>query len=91
MNTISLNNLWVYLQGLTLTANNKKWLADHLYESARSEDASLLVDKSNWPKLTKEDLVISPEVMALVEDFEPTPADVNLDQMRLDYLMEKYG
>ena len=38
MNAISLNNLWSYLQGLTLTASNKKWLADHLYESARIEE-----------------------------------------------------
>ncbi len=37
MNSISLNNLWSYLQSLTLTANNKKWLADHLYEAAREE------------------------------------------------------
>ncbi len=37
MNAISLNNLWSYLQGLTLTANNKKWLADHLYEAAKVE------------------------------------------------------
>lgn len=35
MNAISLNNLWTYLQGLTLTASNKRWLADHLYESAK--------------------------------------------------------
>jgi hypothetical protein len=38
MNTVSLNNLWTYLQGLTLTASNKKWLADHLYESVRNEE-----------------------------------------------------
>ena len=39
MNAVSLNNLWVYLQGLTLTADNKRWIADHLYEQARQEDA----------------------------------------------------
>lgn len=38
MNTVSLNNLWTYLQGLTLTASDKKWLADHLYESVRNEE-----------------------------------------------------
>lgn len=37
MNAVSLNNLWSYLQGLTLTASNKRWLADNLYESAKSE------------------------------------------------------
>lgn len=37
MNVISLNNLWTYLQGLSLTASNKKWLAKHLYEAAKKE------------------------------------------------------
>ena len=40
MNTVSLNNLWSYLQGLTLTASNKRWLADHLYESAKNGGTS---------------------------------------------------
>ncbi len=37
MNALSLNHLWSYLQGLALTASNKKWLAEHLYESAEAE------------------------------------------------------
>lgn len=41
MNAVSLNNLWVYLQGLTLTADNKRWIADHLYEQARQEESVL--------------------------------------------------
>ena len=39
MNTLSLNNLWSYLQGLALTASNKKWLAQHLYESVETKSA----------------------------------------------------
>lgn len=39
MNAVALNNLWVYLQGLTLTSDNKRWIADHLYEQARQEEA----------------------------------------------------
>ena len=41
MNAVSLNNLWLYLQGLTLTADNKRWIADHLYEEARQEEEAL--------------------------------------------------
>lgn len=37
MNTISLNSLWSYLQSLALTPDNKKWLAEHLYESVKEE------------------------------------------------------
>ncbi len=33
MNAVSLNNLWTYIQGLSLTASNRKWLAEKLIES----------------------------------------------------------
>ena len=32
MNAVSMNNLWTYLQGLSLTASNRKWLAERLIE-----------------------------------------------------------
>ena len=32
MNTVSMNNLWTYIQGLSLTASNRKWLAEKLIE-----------------------------------------------------------
>ena len=34
MNAISLNNLWSYLQGLSLTASNQRWLAERLIEAS---------------------------------------------------------
>ncbi len=37
MNAIALNNLWTYLKGLGLTASNREWLAEHLYESLHEE------------------------------------------------------
>ena len=45
----------------------------------------------SWPKLSKADLVISPEVMALVEGVEPLPEDFDVNKVRLEYLMKKYG
>ncbi|MBQ7420181.1 MAG: surface protein [Prevotella sp.] len=30
MNAVSMNNLWTYIQGLSLTASNRKWLAERL-------------------------------------------------------------
>ncbi len=41
MNATSMNNLWSYLSGLSLTVQNKRWLSDKLIESARSADSSL--------------------------------------------------
>ncbi len=32
MNAVAMNNLLNYLQGLSLTASNRKWLADKLIE-----------------------------------------------------------
>jgi hypothetical protein len=37
MNAVSLNNLWTYIQGLSLTASNRKWLAEKLIESEKKE------------------------------------------------------
>lgn len=34
MNAISMNNLWLYLQSLSLSANNKRWLGERLIDSA---------------------------------------------------------
>ena len=36
MNAVSMNNLWSYLQGLSLTASNRKWLAERLIEVDRT-------------------------------------------------------
>ena len=36
MNTASLNNLWSYLQGLSLSASNKRWLGERLIEASNA-------------------------------------------------------
>ncbi|MBO4719829.1 MAG: hypothetical protein J5658_08160 [Prevotella sp.] len=40
MNAVSLNNLWSYLQGLSLTASNRKWLAEKLIAPVEEEAAT---------------------------------------------------
>ena len=40
MNAVSLNNLWNYLQGLSLTASNQRWLGERLIEASTSHDVS---------------------------------------------------
>lgn len=108
MNTVSLNNLWSYLQGLTLTASNKRWLADHLYESAKLEERPMTHEEklaeaarirkekekelwANIPKISKEELVPSQEILDIVKDVEPMPDDVDIEKIKYDYLMKKYG
>jgi hypothetical protein len=36
MNAISLNNLWIYLQGLSLSASNQRWLGERLIEASKA-------------------------------------------------------
>lgn len=38
MNAVSMNNLWNYLQGLSLTASNRKWLAERLVEAEQKSE-----------------------------------------------------
>ena len=40
MNAVSMNNLWSYLQGLSLTASNRKWLAEKLIEPIEDKTAT---------------------------------------------------
>ena len=39
MNTVSLNHLWGYLQGLSLTASNQRWLGERLIEASTTAKA----------------------------------------------------
>ena len=39
MNAVSMNNLWSYLQGLSLTARNRRWLAERLTEPLQNDAA----------------------------------------------------
>lgn len=34
MTTLAINKLWSFLQSLSMTANNERWLAERLLESA---------------------------------------------------------
>lgn len=49
MNSVSLNNLWMYLQGLSLTASNQRWLGERLLEASESSTP----DSAECEKLKK--------------------------------------
>ena len=53
MNAISLNNLWSYLQGLSLSASNQRWLAERLIEASAAKakpGSSILVRRARKHK-----------------------------------------
>ena len=39
MGTVSINNLWNFIQGLSLTAGDRKWLAGKLLEPSNADVA----------------------------------------------------
>ena len=88
--TISMNTVLNFLHSMSLSTSNKQWLADHLYEEVKAErKAAATTD--GCPKIRREDMHISPEVMKLVEDIEPLPDDFDYDKARLEYLLKKHG
>lgn len=89
--TISMNTVLNFLHSMALSTSNKQWLADHLYEEVKAEQKAAGMADSGWPKLRREDLHISPEVMKLVEDIEPLSDDFDDDKARLEYLLKKHG
>jgi len=88
--TISMDAVLNFLHSLALSTSNKQWLADHLYEEVKAEQKAASMTDVGWPKLRREDLHISPEVMKLVEGFE-LPEDFDEDKARLEYLLKKHG
>ena len=85
MNTVSMNNLWNYLKGPSLSAQNRHWLAERLLESSVEPKRNSTADTV----ITENDLMVSPEVAALVKGFE-LPEAFNAEQAKMNYLMEKY-
>jgi hypothetical protein len=77
MNAISLNNLWSYLQGLSLTASNQRWLASHLMAAADNVEKKHQKEELVFPKIPK-DYKPSAKVMAMT--CGPLPEGVDLDK-----------
>ena len=77
MNAISLNNLWSYIQGLSLTASNQRWLANHLIEAAERRETKGQKKELVFPKIPK-DYKPSEKVMAMT--LGPLPEGVDLNQ-----------
>ena len=75
MNAISLNNQWNYLQGLSLTASNQRWLATHLMEAAESVEKKQNNSELVFPKIPK-DYKPSAKVMAMTLGNLPEGVDL---------------
>ena len=74
MNAISLNHLWSCLQGLSLTANNQRWLGERLIEAADNVEKKHKAELV-FPKIPK-DYKPSAEVMAMTLGKLPEGVDL---------------
>lgn len=75
MNTAALNNLWSYLQGLSLTATNQRWLASHLIKAAESIENGEQKKELAFPKIPK-NYKPSEKVMAMTLGALPDGIDL---------------
>ncbi len=90
--TVVMNNLLNLIQSMALTTSNKQWLADHLYEEikAESEQRTSGTQANDWPKVRREDMVISEEVANMFHVNSPLPEDFDEKKAYVQYLYEKY-
>lgn len=90
--TIVMNNLLTLIQSMALTTSNKEWLADHLYEEVRAEKRqnTLQLHANGWPKVRREDMVITPRVANMFQVTEPLHEDFDEKKTYGQYLYEKY-
>lgn len=82
MNAISMSNLWTYLQGLSLTADNWQWLAE------KTSMMFMSVDSANKGIAGKKKYRLSPRMKKLMGSVKINPQDVEGDD-RLKYILSK--
>ena len=90
--TMVLNNLLSLIRSMPLTTSNKEWLADHLYEEVKAEklkDATA-AQSNGWPKVRREDMVITPRVASMFQISETLPEDFDEKKAYGQHLSEKY-
>ena len=51
MNAVSLNNLWSYLQGLSLSASNQRWLGEKLIKASDAQITAINEEELKLKKL----------------------------------------
>ena len=83
--TVSLNNILDFINSMSLSASNKRWLASKLIEEADKGENPV----SEEVIISRDDLRIDPEIASLFEGFH-LPDDYNVREDYTDYLAKKY-
>ena len=90
--TIVLNNLLNLIRSMALTTSNKEWLANHIYAEVKAEKLQKATGarSDNWPRVKREDMVITPKVANMFHISEPLPEDFDEKKIFGQHLSEKY-
>ena len=85
MTALAIDKLWGFLQSLSLTASNERWLAERLLESANAKTASSdSVKGETWS-----DYQLSPEISRMSLKNRKLVSD-NIENALYESLEEKY-
>ena len=92
MNTLSLNRLWSFLQSLNLTASNRAWLADHLYETLQENTSAIQIEHTSTSATLLQEEELPEIVRNLIGVAEPVADnDVNGREAYYSHLAQKYA
>lgn len=83
MGTVSINNLWSFIQGLSLTTSDRKWLAGKLLELTGTDTATTKDATENVGGY-----LISPKRKRLMGSVSIDPKDIESDE-KLKYILSK--
>ena len=85
MTVLAINRLWQFLQSLSLTASNERWLAERLLESANAKTVTTVKKQENaWANYQ-----LSPEILNLTLKKRKQVSDA-IDDSLYEPLEEKY-
>lgn len=85
MTALAINKLWSFLQSLSLTASNERWLAERLLESANAKTVAIVKKQENaWANYQ-----LSPEILKMSLKNRKQVSDT-IDDSLYESLDEKY-
>lgn len=86
MTTVAINKLWSFLQSLSMTASNERWLAERLLESAKAKSVA---NKQEGQSHVWDNYQLSPKVIEMtLKNRKMVSSDI--EKTLLESMEEKY-
>lgn len=86
MTTVAINKLWSFLQSLSMTASNERWLAERLLESAKAKSVA---NEQEGQSHVWDNYQLSPKVIEMtLKNRKMVSSDI--EKTLLESMEEKY-